>query len=69
MSLRAIHIVFIVASIVLAAMVAVWGVVMFTSERGGVGHVLFATGSAVAAILMTWYAIGFVRKTRELGIE
>ncbi len=69
MSLRAIHIVFIVASIVLAAMVTVWGVVMFTSERGSTGHLLFAAGSAVSAALMSAYAVRFVRKTRELGIE
>ena len=69
MSLRAIHIVFISASIVLAAMVTVWGVVMFTSGRGGMGHVLFAAGSALSAGLMSVYAVKFVRKTRELGIQ
>ena len=69
MSLRAIHIVFIVASIVLAILVTAWGVVMFTSGRGGTGHLLFATGSALSAVLMSFYAVGFVRKTRELGIE
>ena len=69
MTLRAIHIVFIVASIVLAAIVTTWGVMMFTSGRGGGGHLLFAAGSALSAVLMTGYAIKFVQKTREIGME
>ena len=69
MSLRAIHIVFIVASILLAVLMTVWGVAMFASERGGTGHLLFAVGSLCSAVLMAVYGVKFVRKTRELGIE
>ena len=69
MSLRAFHIVFITASILLATLTTVWGVAMFASERGNTGHLLFAVGSLCSAVLMAVYGLKFVRKTRELGIE
>ena len=37
MSLRSIHLVFIAASILLAALTTWWGVAMFTTGRGGSG--------------------------------
>lgn len=69
MSLRAIHVVFIVASILLAAFMTFWGVAMFMSERGGVGHLAFAAGSLCAVVGMAVYAVKFVRKTREIGMH
>ena len=69
MSLRAIHIVFIVASIALALFTAFWAVAMFQSDRGGAGHLVFAGGSFSVALGMLVYAVKFVRKTRELGIR
>ena len=69
MSLRAIHIVFIAASIVLALLTAFWAVTMFQSDRGGTGHLVFAVGSLSVALGMLVYAVRFVRKTRELGLR
>ena len=69
MSLRSIHLVFITASIVLAVLVAVWGVGMYTSGRGSVGHVVFAAGSLVSAVGLGFYMVAFVRKTRAIGME
>ena len=69
MSLRAIHLVFIVASILLAAFTTFWGVAMFMSERGGAGHLAFAAGSLCAVVGMAVYAVKFVRKTREIGMH
>ncbi len=69
MSLRSIHLVFIVASIILAVLVAVWGVGMYTSGRGSVGHVVFAAGSLVSAVGLGFYMVAFVRKTRAIGME
>ena len=69
MSLRAIHLVFIVASILLAAFMTFWGVAMFMSERGSAGHLVFAAGSLCAAVGMAVYAVKFVRKTREIGMH
>ena len=69
MSLRSIHLVFITASIVLAVLVAVWGVGMYTSGRGSVGHAVFAAGSLVSAVGLGVYMVAFVRKTRAIGME
>ena len=69
MSLRAIHVVFIVASILLAAFMTLWGVAMFMSERGGPGHLAFSAGSLCAVVGMAIYAVKFVRKTREIGMH
>ena len=69
MSLRSIHLVFITASIVLAVLVAVWGLGMYTSGRGSVGHVVFAAGSLVSAVGLGFYMVAFVRKTRAIGME
>ena len=69
MSLRAIHLVFIAASILLAVFTTVWGTVMFLSERGAAGHLVFAAISFVAVAGMSVYAVRFVRKTREIGMR
>ena len=69
MSLRAIHLVFIAASILLAAFTTFWGVAMFMTERGSVGHLAFAGGSLCAVVGMALYAVKFVRKTREIGMH
>lgn len=68
-SLRAIHLVFIAASIVLTVMVALWGLAMYASDRGVAGHLAFACGSAAAGLAMTAYLVAFVRKTRRIGME
>ena len=69
MSLRAIPIVFIVASILLAAFTTFWGVAMFMTERGVAWHLAFAAGSLCAVVGMAVYAVKFVRKTREIGMH
>ena len=69
MSLRGFHVLFIVASIGLALMMAVWGGVTWGSVRGTGWHLVTAVGSLAAAGLLTAYAVRFVRKTREIGLE
>ena len=69
MSLRAIHIVFIVATILLALFTTFWAITTFQSSRGETGHLLFAIGSLCVALGMAVYAVQFIRKTRELGIR
>ena len=69
MSLRAIHVVFIVSSIVMTVVVAVWGVGMYTSGRGSLGHLAFGGGSLLAGVAMAGYLMIFLRKTREIGME
>ena len=69
MSLRAIHIVFIVASIVMTLVVTLWGIGMYTSGRGSFGHLLFGGGSLLCGVAMAVYVVLFLRKTREIGME
>ena len=69
MSLRAIHLVFIGASITLMALVALWGVAMYASDRGSAGYLSFAVGSAAGGLGLTVYLVAFVRKTRRIGME
>lgn len=69
MSLRSIHLVFIAASILLAALTTWWGVAMFLTGRGGSGYLLFAGGSLGAVIGMAIYAVLFIRKTRAIGMH
>ena len=68
-SLRAIHLVFISASITLTALVAVWGVAMYAAEGGTAGYLAFAAGSAAGAAGLAVYLVAFVRKTRRMGME
>ena len=69
MSLRSIHLVFISSSIILAILVGVWGIGMYTSGRGSAGHVVFAIGSLLSAAGLAVYLVAFVRKTRAIGME
>ena len=69
MSLRAFHILFIVASIGLTLMMAGWGGVTWGTVRGTGWHLVTAFGGLVAAGLLSVYAVRFVRKTREMGLR
>ena len=69
MSLRAVHILFIVASVLLALFMGGWGVVMFRSTTGSGGHLATGIVSLLMAAGLSVYAVGFVRKTRRAGIE
>ena len=68
-SLRVIHLVFIGSSIVLAVLVTVWGIGMYASGRGSVGHLAFSGGALLSAAALSIYMVMFVRKTREIGME
>ena len=69
MSLRAFHVVFVVASIALTLAMAVWGGVTWGGGRGSGWHLAAAAGSLAAAGLLAYYAVRFVRKTREMGLR
>lgn len=68
-SLRAVHLVFICASITLMALVALWGVAMYASDQGSAGHLAFGAGSAAGGLGLAAYLVAFVRKTRRIGME
>ena len=69
MSLRAVHVLFIVASILLAIFMGVWGIVAFRSPLGSSGHLATGLVSCLVAMGLSLYAVSFVRKTRRIGIE
>lgn len=69
MSLRAFHLLFIIASITLSLMMAVWGVVTYGTERGTGWHLVTTVGALVIAGLLAVYIVKFVQKTREIGLK
>lgn len=69
MSLRSIHLIFIVSSIVLAILVAIWSIGMYASGQGSVGYVAFAVGSLLSGSGLAVYLVAFVRKTRAIGMK
>ena len=67
MSLRAFHMLFIIASIALALMMAVWGGATYRTDGGTVWHLVTVGGALLTAGLLAAYAVSFVRKSREIG--
>ncbi len=67
MSLRAFHLLFIVASITLSLMMAVWGGATYRTDSGTVWHLVTVIGALLGALLLAVYVVRFVRKSREIG--
>ena len=67
MSLRAFHLLFILASITLSLGMAVWGGVTYGTDRGSVWHLVTVIGALLTAGLLAVYVVTFVRKTRDIG--
>jgi hypothetical protein len=66
MSLKAFHLVFIVASIALAFGFGIWLVRNFFDE-GGVVNLIFAAGSFGAGVGLIFYERYFLRKTKNIS--
>jgi hypothetical protein len=69
MSLRSIHLAFIISSIVLSIFVSIWGIRMYASSEDSIWHLVFAVVALLSAVGMTLYLVVFVRKTREIGMK
>ena len=69
MSLKAVHLLFIVCSIALAVMMSVWALWRYSSPLGSAGHISAAVLSLLAAAALVLYAVKFVRKTRRIGLQ
>ncbi len=65
MSLRAFHLVFIAASVILAAFLAAWAGAQFRLDHR-VGDGLTAVGALAFGGGLAWYGAAFQRKTRQL---
>ncbi|MEE2791182.1 MAG: hypothetical protein VX453_06075 [Acidobacteriota bacterium] len=68
MSLRSFHLLFIIASVLLSLMMAVWGGVTYGTVRGTGWHLVTVIGALGVAGLLAVYLVKFVQKTREIGL-
>ena len=66
MSLKAFHVVFIVASVGLAGLMAAWALGNWRAGGGG-SDLAWGVGSAVTGLALTAYGVVFVRKLRHIS--
>jgi hypothetical protein len=67
MSLKAFHLVFIIASILLAAGFATWAIMDYFSPGGRLYELLAGLGSIVVAIALIFYERYFLKKTKDIS--
>lgn len=67
MSLKAFHILFIAASILLGMLVGGWGVQRWV-EAGEAGSLAVGLVFFASAAVLLWYGLRFLRKVEELGL-
>lgn len=67
MSLKAFHLVFIVASILLAVGFAVWSLMDYFSPNGKTWDLVAGIGSIVVAIALVIYERYFLKKTKNVS--
>ena len=66
MSLKAFHIVFITASILLAFGFAAWALVNF-SEEGGRSFLIYGVVSSLCGVALVFYEVYVIRKLKHLS--
>ncbi len=66
MSLKAFHIFFIIASILLAVVFGFWAVDDYSRSASRV-HLTLGVGSFIASGLLVWYGVWFLRKLKHVG--
>jgi uncharacterized membrane protein len=67
MSLKAFHLVFIIASIILSLGFAAWALVNYFSAHAGVWYLVAGLGSAAAAVGLVFYEIYFLKKLKNVS--
>lgn len=67
MSLKAFHLVFIVASILLAVGFAVWSLMDYFSPHGGIWDLVAGIGAVITAIGLIIYERYFLKKTKNVS--
>lgn len=67
MSLKALHIVFVCATLALDLFVGGWAWLKFFSEERTMTHLIYGCGSIVMIGVIVWYARYFLRKLRTLS--
>ena len=66
MSLKAFHIFFIVASILLSVALGVWALDDFGRSRSMI-HLALGVGSFIGIGVLAWYGVWFLRKLKNVG--
>ena len=69
MSLKTVHLFFIVVSAGLSLFMGIWAVGMYRSPLGSSGHLVATAASLIVAGLLAWYAVVFARKAQRIGLE
>ena len=67
MSLKALHIVFVTASVVLAAVVAVWGFNNYFSPEGTRTDLVYGIASVVSGLALLVYGRYFLKKLKNVS--
>ena len=67
MSLKAFHLVFIVAAILLAAGFATWSIMNYFAPGGRLADLLVGIGSAVVALALIAYERYFLKKLKNIS--
>jgi hypothetical protein len=67
MSLKAFHLVFIIASILLAVGFAAWSLVNYFSPHGGMWDLVAGLGSLLVAVGLVCYEIYFLKKLKNVS--
>jgi len=67
MSLKAFHLIFIIASIVLALGCSAWGLGHFFSAEGGAWDLIFGLGSLAAGVGLIVYERYFLKKLKRVS--
>jgi len=67
MSLKAFHLVFIVASILLAVGIAAWSLLNYFSPHGTLADLLVGIGAALAAVGLVCYERFFLKKFKNVS--
>jgi hypothetical protein len=67
MSLKAFHLVFIIASILLAVGFAVWLLMTYFQDHAGVSYLIAGIGSALAAVALVIYQKYCLKKLKNVS--
>lgn len=67
MSLKAFHILFIVAATLLSLGFGIWGIRAYLAGHGSVMELSLGTGSLLLGVVLIWYGRYFLRKLKHIS--
>ena len=69
MSLRSVHLFFIIASAVLSLLMGVWAANAYRSGFESLNYLVTAAVSLLVAGILSRYAVSFARRARRIGLD